>query len=288
MKSTQKTIAALAVFAMMFAGFGVFFAAEANDADDPVAPTKTFSIVFEGVYIDSTDEAIAYLVASAGAGNGNVLYIATLDDDFEEKITVLTKDYYDAMKAACTIKGDTVIFKMADGVVIPKDGAPAVDLDDALQGLIIFTSFEKSRTGVISGVSTEVELKNTLVTKNVTFDVVFEEDAEAAVTAAIALVKAAYEGYLSPEEAQAAIDEAVKAAVAAYADYKSPEEVQKAIDDAVEAYKEAHPQVVEKNDFYLYIAVVAIAAMIVFAILLVFFQIIKPRMAKKAKTPKTI
>jgi len=282
-----KTLAAFAVFAMVFAGFGMMVSAEANDADEaPVAPvaTKTFTMVFEGVYLDPADEAVAYL-----ATGGVVKYAATLDEDFEEKITVLTKDYYDAMKAYCSIKGDAVTFQMdANGKVIDKGtGAAGEKSEDALQGLIIFTSFEVSKTDEISGVTTQIVIANALVTKDVTYDLVFEDDAEAAIAVAVAIavaeavaeVEAEYADYLSPEEVQDVVDTEVAKVISKYKDYKSPAEVKAACDKAIEDYIATHP--VKKDDTFLYVTIVLAAVVIALAGFMVFDKVIKPKMAKK-------
>lgn len=293
-KMNTKFIAALAVFAMAFAGFGMVFATEANDAEDEPAPapaaTKTFTMVFEGVYLDAADEAVAYL-----ATGGEIKYAATLDEDFEEKITVLTKDYYDAMKAACTIKGDAVTFQMADGKIVPKEGCPAtVSVDDAFQGLIIFTSFEVSKTDEISGVTTQIVIKDALVTKDVTYDLVFEDDAEAAIAVAVAIavaetveeVEAEYADYLSPEEVEAAVEAAVAAAKEKYKDWSSPEDVVAKIAKAIEDYKAANP--VKKDDTFLYVTIVLAAVVLALGGFMVFDKVIKPKMAKKEDETQVI
>lgn len=278
-KMNTKAMAALAVFAMVFAGFGAMAFADDNDAD---ATGKTLKLVFEGTYIDDSDKVISQL-------GGTASYIAILDEDFEEKITILTKDYYDAMKDACTIKGDTVTFKLDDAgkIVIPTGVDYSVD--DVEQGLITFTSYAVSKTDEISGISTVIEFKD-VVTKDVTYNLVFEDDAEAAiiiaVAAAVAEVEAEYADYLSPEEVQTAIDKAVADTKALYEDYKSPEEVKKivkdAVDEAIAEYIATHPA--KKDDTFLYVTIVLAAIVIALVGFTVFDKVIKPKMAKKDET----
>jgi hypothetical protein len=245
---------------------------------------------FEGVYLDPADEAVKYL-----KGTGEIKYAATLDEDFEEKITVLTKDYYDAMKAYCSIKGDAVTFQMVDGKVVDKaTGAPGEKSEDALQGLIIFTSFEVSKTDEISGVTTQIVIANALVTKDVTYDLVFEDDAEAAIAVAVAIavaetveeVEAEYADYLSPEEVEAAVEAAVAAAKEKYKDWSSPEDVVAKIAKAIEDYKAANP--VKKDDTFLYVTIVLAAVILALGGFMVFDKVIKPKMAKKEDETQVI
>jgi len=293
-KMNTKFIAALAVFAMAFAGFGMVFATEANDADDPVIVNGSVTVNIAGV-IDAKD-----LLAVLGEG-WSMLYTVTFDDDIEEKITVITKDYYDAVKneakketgAKVFIKGNIVTF---DPSII---SAPAYS--DVVEGLVLFTSLEMNKLGEITGgVDTTLKFVKGDVTaddaKNIKLDFVFEEDAEAAIIAAVALVEAEYADYFSPEEVEALIEEikgelytkeeldtAVAKAIAdtkaLYKDWKSPEDVKKACDKAVEDYIATHP--VKKDDTFLYVTIVLAAIVIALAGFMVFDKVIKPKMAKK-------
>lgn len=235
----SKVIATLAVLMMVFAGVGFV----ANDSD----ATETegdLTLVINDVYIDDAKGVITFLTGEdLGA---TISYIAILDEDFEEKITILTKEYYDKIKGF--IKGFTV--------TVPK--ASMTDAD-VIEGLEIFTSVELNRAGdIVGGLSTKIAFENVLAT-NVTFDLVDTEDAEAAVAAAVAIVEAFYADYSSPEEVAKAIDDAV----AKYKDYLSPEEVEKAKQAAVEQYIIDHPV---KNDAQIWMIVAIVCGVIAVAL----------------------
>jgi len=266
MKMNTKFIAALAVFAMAFAGFGAMAVTEDNDAADG---DKTLTLVFEGVYLDDSDKVLTFIQT----GNGVIYYVATLDDDFEEKITILNKEYYDILKDNKLIKGMTVTVPL----VAETEGIDIAN-EDILEGLKIFCSVDVSKTGEIkSGLSTKIVWPAAELTKNVVYDVVFEEDAEAAVEAAVAIVEAFYADYSSPEEVQAAID----AAVAQYKDYLSPEAVEKAKQAAVQKYIDEHPVVEKENKAFFYAFIVVLAALIAVAGVFAYKDYVKPKMAAK-------
>lgn len=274
-KMNAKIMAAVAVFAMVIAGFGVMAAAEDNDA-----ATGDIALVFVDKYIAEDDAVLAEI--------GVPVYVTTLADDFEDRITILNKEYFDAMKEAGLIKGMTVTFT-----------AEQFAEDDIAQGIAIFTNAEINKLGeIIGGVDTKVVFE-TGAEKTAVYEVVFADDAEAAiviaVAAAIAETEAEYADYLSPEEVQALIDEvtgdlytkeeldaAVNKAVQAtkdfYKDYKSPAQVEKAINDAIDEYKATHPG---KDDTFLYVTIVLAAIIIALGGFLAYDKVIKPKMAKK-------
>ena len=298
-KMNTKIMAALAVFAMMFAGFGAVFVAEANDADNPVVEKNVITINIAGVV--DTEDFINILGADWAA-----LYTVTFDDDIEEKITVLTKEYYDAIKDAAkgvdpftgdnagkvSIKGELVTF---DPAIID---APV--FADVVEGLKLFTSLEMNKMGeIIGGVDTTLkytkELAGDAKGKVLNFDFVFADDVEIIVAIAVAAVEAEYADYLSPEEVAALIEEikgelytkeeldtAVAKAIAdtkaLYKDYKSPADVQKIVDKAIEEYKATHPG---KDDTFLYVTIVLVAVVLALGGFMVFDKVIKPKMAKK-------
>jgi len=291
-KMNTKIMAALAVFAMMFAGFGAVFIAQADDAEDASEEPALVDVLVINIAGVVDDEDLIALI-DAGAG-WTMKYTVTLDDDIDEKITVITKDYYDAMKDKFgPFKGGVVIFTPADL------NDPA--MSDAVEGLKLFTSLEMNKRGeIVGGVDTAIIFQAEALpagqAKAITLDFVFEEDAEAAVIAAVLLVEAQYADYYSPEEVAEIIEEikgelytkeeldtAVAKAIAdtkaLYKDYKSPAEVKEACDKAVEDYKAAHP--VKDNSLYLYLFIVALAVVLALAGFMVFDKVIKPKMAKK-------
>lgn len=268
MKMNAKFIAALAVFAMAFAGFGAMAVSEDNDAD---ATTVDVLVINIAGAID--DEK---LIALIGADEKwTMKYTVELDDNVEEEITILNKEYYDAMKAAF-MKGGVISFTPADLI----DPAKA----DAVEGLKLFTSLEMNKQGdIVGGVDTAITYSAAALpegwTKAITLDFVFEEDAEAAIAAAVAIVEAFYADYSSPEEVQAAVD----AAVAQYKDYLSPEAVEKAKQAAVQKYIDEHPVVEKENKAFFYAFIVVLAALIAVGGVFAYKDYIKPKMdAKKA------
>ena len=272
-----KIMAALAVFAMVFAGFGAMAFADGNDA-----ATGDVAIVFVDKYIAEDDAVLVGIGAP-------VEYVTVLDDDFEDKITILNKEYFDAMKDAGLIKGMTVTFTAMDFAN-----------EDIAQGIAIFTNAEINKLGeIIGGVDTKVVLA-TGQDKTAVYEIVFKDDAEAAIDIAVedaivglyddeevqaaidiavAFVEAQYAGYLSPEEVQAAIDKAVAVVKESYKGYKSPAEVEKIVEDAIAEYAAAHPT--KKDDTFLYVTIVLAAIVIALAGFMVFDKVIKPKMAKK-------
>jgi len=264
-----KTIAIMAVLALVFAGFGTVFT-DGSDAAD--AGAGDLILIVDDAYI-ADEDTLAVIAAIYGA-EGGVYYTTTLDDDFEEKITVLTKDYYDAMKNAGLIKGMTVTFQTAD-----------LENDDIVMGLEIFTAVEMNRLGdIIGGVNTKIVIDNDVLTKDLTYEVVDADTAAAeliiAVAAAVAEVEEQYADYLSPEEATEAVDKAVQIVKDSYKDYKSPAEVQKMIDDAVaEATKN-----IENSNVWMYafvVAVIVLAGLVAFGMWTYF----KDKKAVKAQEP---
>lgn len=268
MKMNTKFIAALAVFAMAFAGFGAMAVTEANDADEPAVDVLVINIA--GAIDDEK------LIALINADDKWALkYTVELDDNIEEEITILNKEYYDEMKKAF-MKGGIISFTPAD-LIDP-------EMADAVEGLKLFTSLEMNKLGdIVGGVDTAIVYSLAALpegwTKAITLDFVFEEDAEAAIIATVALIEAFYADYSSPEEVQAAIDDAV----AKYKDYLSPEMVEKAKQAAVEQYIIDHPVVEKENKVFFYAFIVVLAALIAVVGVFAYKDFIKPRMnAKKA------
>lgn len=243
----NKMIAIMTVLALAFAGFGAVLFTEPTEAAD--AGDGDLIVIIDGKYI-ADEDTIAVIAAIGGA----VYYTTALDEDFEEKITVLTKDYYDAMKEAGLIKGMTVTFT-----------AEALDNDDIVEGLKIFTAVEMNKLGeIIGGVDTKLVIDNDVLTKDVTYEVVDADDATAAiiiaVAAAVAEVEAEFEGYLSPEEVEEAIDAAVAEVEAEFEGYVSPADAKKMADDAVAEYIAQHPVKEDGAQMWMIIAIFAIVA----------------------------
>lgn len=239
----SKMIAIMTVLALAFAGFGAVLYTEPTEAAN--AGDGDLIVIIDGKYI-ADEDTIAVITAIGGA----VYYTTALDEDFEEKITVLTKDYYDAMKAAGLIKGMTVTFT-----------AEALANDDIVEGLKIFTAVEMNKLGeIIGGVDTKLVIDNDVLTKDVTYEVVDADDATAAIIIAVAAAVAEFEGYLSPEEVEDAIDAAVAEVEAEFEGYVSPADAKKMADDAVAEYIAQHPVKEDGAQMWMIIAIFAIVA----------------------------
>ena len=271
MKMNTKFIAALAVFAMAFAGFGAMAVTEANDAADE--SNDGYVIAYKG-FVEYDEEVPVVEIATG------MYYRALIDENIEEEITVTNLKYYEAMEDA------TLATKHAEisGEYIVWDASASID-KDIMTGIKTFTSAEYSKTGkLIGGVETMMHFIDaasaeckTVLDADVILDVIDTEDAEAAVEAAVALIEAFYADYSSPEEVQAAID----AAVAQYKDYLSPEAVEKAKQAAVQKYIDEHPAVEKENKAFFYAFIVVLAALIAVGGVFAYKDYVKPKMAAK-------
>lgn len=245
---------------MVFAGVGI---AVTDDAD---ADAKTGDLSFDlnDIYVDDAKGVLTFLT---GEGIGaKISYIAILDEDFEEKITILNKEYYDAIKKY--IKGYTVT-------------VPKANMADAgvLEGLEIFTSLELNKVGdIVAGLSTKIVFEDVLAT-NVTYDLVDTEAAAAAIIIAVAEAVEQYADYKSPEEVIAAVEKAIAETKEQYKDYLSPEDAQKAAQAAVEQYIIDHPQK-DDGQMWMIIAIFAIVAAVALGGFLG-FSMYKGKKAKK-------
>ena len=152
-KCNTKSMVALAMVAFLCLGaFGVMAADEAQ-AD----PVDAFAVVgLEGyVAADAEGDEDAQFLAAVGAIQNTVVYVATLNDDIEETITITTLKYYEALTAATfdpngvEIVEDTVVIKAGD-----------VTNNDIVRGLTLFTSAEMTAKKVSGGVDTAVILGN--------------------------------------------------------------------------------------------------------------------------------
>jgi len=310
-KSNTKIVAAMAVLAMMLAGFGVFMATDDNDAADDVQLVVTIN--YGGVL----DADIATLMNGPADGREewNCAYQTTLVPDYESKITILNYETFKALRDNGVIKGTFVVF---DPTYL-ETGCYGVSPADFIDFLRTFTDVKLNATfdEIVDGVDSLVTYTPEGVflpaaSAKPTVSVVSSADAAVAIMAAVAAVEEFYADYKSPEEFMAAIqevedfyadymspeevqeaireaiadlsdyiytqedmDKAIEEVVAGYADYKSPKEVQEIVDKAIEDYKAANP--VKTDDTYLYCFIVALAIAVIFAGLFAYFMFIKPK-----------
>lgn len=313
-KSNTKIIAAFAVLAMMFAGFGVFLTAESNDAADN---TGDIIITFE------YDSVIPYAAGEDASifAPGVIKYKAIFDEANFDNISVVYYDTYnnyvkpyvtyeiindEAVPVAYFTADEFMITDLAFKKVIE---ILTAGVDDAIVSSIVFDMSLAQDLVIDAG--TGVVAKADGLAIAAAFAAVPEgyvsvEAAEAAIAEAVAIAvaetEAQYADYLSPEEVQLVVEEAVIEALshlsdyiytqddldkavakaiadtkAIYADYKSPAEVQEIVDKAIEDYKAANP--VKTDDTYLYCFIVALAVAIIFAGLFAYFVFIKPKLA---------
>jgi len=300
-----KFIATFAVLAMMLAGVGAFFVAEANDAEDetPAEPTATATLTIR--YGGTIDAATVDKLVADGF---TIKYTTTLVDDYEDKITILNYETFKALRTLGVISITTVTFApdaLDKGIEQIVDGVKVkVSSYDFIDFLKTFTEVDVSAAGEIKGgVGTALILPLTGEDDaDVTLDVTATKDAEAAIVAAVALAvaetEAQYADYKSPAEVEEAIkaavadlsvyiytqedmDKAIADAKAAFDGYMSPDDVKKAVDKAVEDYKATNP--VKTDDTYLYMFIVALAIAIVLAGIIIFTRVIQPRLKAAGK-----
>ena len=289
-KMNTKFVAALAVFAMLFAGFGAIFVAQADDAAD--ATPRDLIITLDGMI--SADDAAQLAKYGVDPGEGDfaasvsVKYAAILAEDAQDKITLINMDDYNTYIKPYLEKGK-VVFE-ADDVS-----------EDFLATLVVFTSATVDAEGeIVDGVQTIITFAKFFADapKDVKIELVDADEAALAVIAAVAVVEAAYADYMSPEEVQAAIAEAladvseyiytqedldaalavVPAGYISAADAKAEQE--KAVADAVAAAIAGQPDV-KKDDTFMYVAIALAAVVIALAGLFVYVNIVKPKLAKK-------
>lgn len=146
---------AMAMVAFLCLGaFGVMAADEAQA--DPVAVDAFAVVGLEGyVVADAEGDEDAKFLAAVGAIQSVTVYVATLNDDIEETITITTLKYYEALTDA-TFAADGV--EIVDENVVIK--AEAIDSSDIVRGLALFTSAEMTAKKVSGGVDTAVILGN--------------------------------------------------------------------------------------------------------------------------------
>lgn len=280
-----KLMAALAVFAMVFVGFGAFIGgADAAVADDD---ETTISVV-------NVDKDVIVTIDMAGVKAADATD-AAVEAAFN-KVKANT-DIYDG--ADVVVKGVITGIVYDSEVAIPSylapyivsvEGKPANATLTIMADLASFAGVEKQILEIKDADDNFAFTKDadstftyfgivTFAVEDAIVGLYDDEEVQAAIDIAVAFVEAQYAGYLSPEEAQAAIDKAVQVVKDAYKGYKSPEDVKKACDKAVEDYIATHP--VKKDDTFLYVTIVLAAIVIALAGFMVFDKVIKPKMAKK-------
>ena len=154
-KCNTKSMVALAMVAFLCLGaFGVMAADEAQA--DPVAVDAFAVVGLEGyVAADAEGDEDAQFLAAVGAIQNTVVYVATLNDDIEETITITTLKYYEALTDA-TFAADGV--EIVEDTVVIKAGEVASN--DIVRGLGLFTSAVMTAKKVTGGVDTAVILGN--------------------------------------------------------------------------------------------------------------------------------
>lgn len=154
-KCNSKSVVALAMVAFLCLGaFGVMAADEAQA--DPAAVDAFAVVGLEGyVVADAEGDDDAKFLAAIGAIQNVTVYIADLNDDIEETITIMNLKYYEALTDA-TFAADGV--EIVDEKVVIKAGEVASS--DIVRGLGLFTSAEMTAKKVSGGVDTAVILGN--------------------------------------------------------------------------------------------------------------------------------
>lgn len=263
-KMNTKVITAMAIFAMMFAGFGAVLVAEANDADPTTStggPTGDLTITVN----DMLDEKI---LAAFGA-KGTIKFAAAILDDAEDYVTIINSDDYKKFMRSASAETDPG-YRVGANIVYG-----TADLTDAdfVAFLGTFTTAEVNKLGeVVGGVSTQIIFAD-VAEKDIAVEFSLGDIATA--------VAKAKEGMFTKQE----VDDAITAALAKVSDYiytqadmdkAKKDAAQKAVDD----YVAANP-VAKQDDTFMYVAIVFIAITIVLAGLFVYMVFLKPKMAAK-------
>ena len=302
-KSNTKLIAAFAVLAMMFAGFGAIVIAQGDDAV-PVND-KDIVVTYNGVIAFAEGESAADFLPGEMTISSE-LDVAALDD-----LNVIEYDQYNTyIKPYLKSIGEDTF------AVFPAD---EFDLTDPTFKNILdkTTAYVKATgEGLVTMIVFDLDLKNEVLIAAASSDAakidaigiaaacnlvpegyVSEAEAAAAVIAAVAAAVAQFDGYLSPEE----VDELVDEVIASFDGYLSPEEVKAAVDKAIAETKEVYKYtqadldkavedakasvepIVKKDNTFLYVSIVLGALVVVLAVLFAYFFYLKPKLANKAK-----
>ncbi len=190
----------MAVLALAFVSVGAM--ATESDAD-PV--TYDFAIIYDGLITD--EDSIKEITAIGGT----ITYIATLDDDLEDEITVINLKYYEALDEATLAVNNAQI----DGAYVEFTDAVTGDYKNAIKA---FTSATFSKTGkLIGGVDTKVTFAGALspadgFTDDVVIEMVSQETIEQAIADAVV-------GLFTAEDMAEAVAEAVAQEKAKSKDY---------------------------------------------------------------------
>lgn len=262
--NASKIYSIMAVMMLAFAGLTGSLAMGGSDAvtDDATKLTVTY----DGIITPA--EASAMFAAGV-----ELSYIAILDDDVEDEITVMNVDDYKAYVKPLIKAGNVVLplSKIENNVVTISENV-TIGYSELMELLAVFTSVEIDKLGeVTGGIQTLVELNVPGQAAKKAVELISAEDAETAIELAVALA-------LADEEAE--IQKAVADAVAKYKGYISPADADKLVADAIEDYKAKNPA---KDDTYLYCFIVAIAAFLAVLVLFMWMVVVKPRLDKKNK-----
>lgn len=274
---TTKFIAALAVFAMVFAGVGAMAFAENNDAAAAEEETSiTVTNVDKDVYVSIDMAPVAVgkkVVADVLKGvkedvaiyDGASIFVkgvftgvvyddeATIPSYLASYISVEGK----TSNATLTITADVASYEgIQNSVLGLKDGDKYVFAADDNAPLIVLTGDAEGK------LAAEIELSYYASVNFVVEDAITglftEEELQDAIAAAVAIVEASYAGYLSPAE------------------------VEKACQAAVQKYIDEHPVVMKEDKTFFYAFVVALILAIALAAALTYFYVIPTMRAKKA------
>ena len=249
MTSIKNTrfIAALAVFAMMFAGFGVILADEGADAT--IITKEGIAISYENDDAGLSAVATAKLDLSAVTSDKTPITVYT---EFAKEIWAFNKDASITFTIPYTITSSKTL----------ADYVPASLIQDYTDKDVVVTVKYVSESDTTLAVAMD-ELKRVLAIGDITYD---HNKGAVKMVVPLAADVSAY----SDAEILGLIADAEAVIEAFYADYSSPEEVQDAIDAAIAQYIADHPVKTDDTTMWMCIAaVLGIAAVALGAFLVV-------------------
>ena len=245
-----KYVAALAVFAMMFAGFGVILADEGADAT--IITKEGIAITYDNDDAGLVAVATAKLDLSVVSSEKTPIQVYT---EFAGEIWAFNKD-------ASIIF--TIPYTIASGKTLA-DYVPASLIQDYTDKDVVVTVKYVSESDTTLAVAMD-ELKRVLAIGDITYD-----HTKAAVKMVLPLA-ADVSAYSNAELLEMIVD-AEEAVKAEYADYFSPDEayelVNKAIDAAIEQYIAEHPVKEDNTTLWMCVAAVFGIAAVALGIFLV-------------------
>ena len=244
-----KIMAALAVFAMAFAGFGAF----AGGAD--------------GAAADDEETTIS---------------VINVDKDVIVTIDMAGVDAYDTVKANTNIYdgADVIVKGVIEGVVYDSE----VAIPSYLAPYIVSVEGKPANATltVMADLASYEGVESQVLAIHDGDDLAFVTDEDTKKTY-YGIVTFTVEDAIVGLYDEADVTKMVDDAVAKYKGYLSPEAVEKAKQAAIEEYIIDHP--VKKDDTYLYVAIVLAAVIAALVGLMVYDKVVKPKMAKKANPP---